>query len=221
MLLLVCATAMELNAFPEQVRRDDRVEALISGVGPVEATLALTRFLAGQNASAIRAVVNFGVGGAYPGSGLSLLDLCFADREVLADLAICTREGVTDLPDSLAVVRNFSLENGLLATAEKFCRRKGYAFHKGPFVTVCCSSGSAERGQALKARHQAVCENMEGAALARACQEFGMPFLELRVISNMVEKRDPGRWKLEAAAARAATFAAELARYLLEEQASW
>ncbi len=161
--------------------------------------------------------MNFGVGGAYPGSGLALLDFCFADREVLGDLAVHTREGLLDLPSSLALVRNFSLENTLLTAAEEFCRRKGYPFRVGPFVTVCSCSGSAKRGQALEKKYGALCENMEGAALARVCQEFGMPFLELRAISNRVENRDLAGWQLRAAADRAATLAAEFALYLLDE----
>lgn len=215
MLLLVCATAMELDALPEQVQHDDRVEVLVSGVGVVESTLALTRFFSARNASAFTAIVNFGVGGAYPGSGLSRLDLCFADQEVLGDLAVCTQEDMKDLPDSLGLVRGFSAESRLLAAAEKFCYQKGYPFHKGPFVTVCCTSGSARRGRALRNKYQALCENMEGAALARVCQEFGLPFLEARAISNMVEDRDLDNWQLEEAADRAATWAAEFALYLL------
>ncbi|MEJ2688433.1 MAG: futalosine hydrolase [Deltaproteobacteria bacterium] len=212
---------MELHAFPGQVRRNDRVKTLTCGVGPVESTLSLTRLLSGSNASEVTAVVNFGVGGAYPGSDLSILDLCFADREVLADLAICTEEGFLDLPASLTVVRDFSLDNALLAAAENFCRQKGCAFRKGSFATVCCASGSAQRGQTLRNKYQAVCENMEGAALARVCKEFGVPFLEVRAISNMVENRDLTGWQLEAAAARAAILAAEFALFLLGEKSTW
>lgn len=218
LLLLVCATPLEQNALPEQVRSLGSISVLICGVGPVEATLSLTRFLAGTNSSSVTTVINFGVGGAYPGSGLSQLDICFADREVLGDLAVCTREGMAELPDSLPLVRDFSMEKGLLAEAEQFCHQHGYPFRKGPFTTVCCTSGTAERGRVLRAKYNAVCENMEGAALARVCREFGLPFLELRAISNMVEERDLDGWQLEAAADRAAAFTAEIALYLLNSQ---
>ena len=220
MLLLVCATALELNAFPESVLRDPGISTLRCGVGPVESTLSLCRFLAGQKAAAITGVVNFGVGGVYPDCGLSVLDLCFAESETLGDLAICTGDGFIDLPDSLALVRHFVLENSLLAGAEKFCRSKGDPFHKGPFVTLCCASGSEERGRVLQKKYGAICENMEGAALARVCQEFGLPFLEVRSISNVVENRDLANWQLQAAADRAAAFAAEFALFLLNAHAT-
>jgi futalosine hydrolase len=66
-------------------------------------------------------------------------------------------------------------------------------------------------------KFDAICENMEGAALARVSQEFGIPFLELRAISNMVENRDQSAWQIREAAEKAAIFAAGFALFLLEE----
>lgn len=213
-MLLVCATALELNALPEQVLDNPGISVLVCGVGPVESTLNLTRYIAAQIGSEVSAVVNFGVGGAYPDSGLGLLDCCFADSEVLGDLSICTQEDFMDLPDSLAPLRYFTLENGLYGAAQEFCRHKSYPFSHGPFVTVCCASGSEQRGRTLKNKFEAVCENMEGAALARVCQDFNLPFLEVRSISNMVENRNRDRWKLQPAAAKAAALAGEFALFL-------
>ena len=44
---------------------------------------------------------------------------------------------------------------------------------------------------------------MEGAAVAQLCARFGVPFFEVRGISNLVEDRDLSRWDLPAAAAAA------------------
>ncbi|PKN23327.1 MAG: hypothetical protein CVU68_01250 [Deltaproteobacteria bacterium HGW-Deltaproteobacteria-3] len=51
----------------------------------------------------------------------------------------------------------------------------------------------------LRAAHNGLCENMEGAAVARVCQEFAVPCLEVRCVSNMVEDRNPANWQLAAA----------------------
>ena len=40
-------------------------------------------------------------------------------------------------------------------------------------------------------------ESMEGAAFFTACLDVGMPFAEIRAISNYVEKRDAGEWEVE------------------------
>jgi futalosine hydrolase len=41
---------------------------------------------------------------------------------------------------------------------------------------------------------------MEGAAVAQVCEQYQVPFLELRGVSNLVEDRDLSRWDLEGAA---------------------
>jgi futalosine hydrolase len=38
---------------------------------------------------------------------------------------------------------------------------------------------------------------MEGFSLALACLQAGIPFLELRTISNLVGSRKPEHWKLD------------------------
>ena len=45
---------------------------------------------------------------------------------------------------------------------------------------------------------------MEGAAVARVCEKFSLPLLEIRCISNMVEDREVGRWKIQEACVKAA-----------------
>ena len=67
------------------------------------------------------------------------------------------------------------------------------------FVTVNCCSGTNERGEFLRKKHDAGCENMEGAAVVMACQNFNIPCIELRCISNMVEDRDTTKWQLSGA----------------------
>jgi futalosine hydrolase len=39
-----------------------------------------------------------------------------------------------------------------------------------------------------------ICENMEGAAVAQVCALHGVPFLEVRGISNHTGDRDLSRW---------------------------
>ena len=55
---------------------------------------------------------------------------------------------------------------------------------------------------------------MEGAAAAHVCVLYGVPFLEVRGVSNMVADRDRSAWDLEGAAARAAHAARAIAARL-------
>ena len=68
----------------------------------------------------------------------------------------------------------------------------------GPFVTVSTCTGLSSHARQLATRTSGICENMEGAAVALACQQLDVPMLELRGISNIVEDRDPNRWDLAA-----------------------
>ncbi len=211
MLLIAAATESELAPLREVLSSVKDFAFLVTGVGPLESGVVATRYFAAHQGS-ISAVVNLGVAGAYCGSGLGLLDLCLAEREVLAELGICLDSGIEDFdPDKLTVVKEFPLDPGLLGRAASHFAERGLPVRTGSFVTVSCTSGTQRRGDYLAARYGAICENMEGAALARACREFGLPLLELRAVSNLVEDRDPGRWRL----AEACRAVCEAARHLL------
>lgn len=69
----------------------------------------------------------------------------------------------------------------------------------------------------LRQRYDALCENMEGAAVARICEEYMLPLLEMRAVSNYVEDRDLTRWKLKEACDQAGKAAAMLLKGLKNE----
>ena len=94
----------------------------------------------------------------------------------------------------------------------------GLPVETGPFVTVSCASGDRVRADLLLARYpDALCENMEGAALALAAAHFGLPFAELRCVSNVVDEPERQHWCLQAACARCG----EVAALLFEEKHAW
>jgi futalosine hydrolase len=136
---------------------------------------------------------------------------------VLADLGICFADTIEPFAgDALAVNREFDLENELFQQARKILACENIPFASGRFLTVNCVSGTGRRGDYLQKTHQAICENMEGAALARVCQGFGVDFLELRCVSNMVEDRNPSKWRLKEACTTAGFAVAKVVRGLSE-----
>ncbi|MCG2813516.1 MAG: hypothetical protein L6245_02435, partial [Thermodesulfovibrionales bacterium] len=70
----------------------------------------------------------------------------------------------------------------------------------GTFVTVSTATGTGRRAREIEKRFDAICENMEGAAVAHVCAMYGIPMLEIRGISNIVEDRDRSKWDVKTAA---------------------
>lgn len=215
MLLIVAATEGEMRPVRQALGQRQDIICLLTGVGPLETCLHLTRFL-GRNGKRISLVLNIGVAGAFIDSGPQLLDLCLAVREIVGDFGICSGDEIIHFDRSdLQPPIEFDMRNTFLKRAgEKFASH-GMVYRQGTFVTVNCTSGTAARGRYLRERYQAICENMEGAAVARVCEEFGLPCLEIRCISNMVEDRDISKWRLAAATAKIAAAAVLLAPDLI------
>lgn len=188
---------------------------ITGGMGKTNAAQALTALLENHP---VRAVVGFGVGGAYPGSALEVGRIALASSEIYADEGVATPEGWASTESigiplasagGLDLFNVFPVDRELLASAERGLTSAGIAAAAGPFATVSCCSGTEARGRELAGRFGAVCESMEGAAYAHVAVLYGVPFVEVRGISNAVEDRDLTRWRLpEAAGAAAAAVAA-------------
>lgn len=206
MLLLVAATSLELDPLLAALPAPEACLTLLSGVGPVEATWSLTTLLS-RRTKMPRGVINFGVAGAYPDSGLELLDLCLAEGEVLGDLGVIHENHIQPLPPTFAPLREFVCDPALLAEGAGILASAGLPCRAGRFVTLAGGSGTRRRGEYLRDSHHAICENMEGAALARVCLGFGVPFLELRCVSNFVLDRAEQVWRAKEAALRCAKAA--------------
>ena len=220
MFLVVCATEFELQPLLDAVPPDQKEwTTLVTGVGMVETTLCLTRFLE-QQGERIHAVLNIGVAGAYVHhgkEGAGLLEICLAEEEIFGDFGICHPDRIEPLAGHLVMHSRYLLDAELLEKASTILADNGLSPRRGKFVTVCGVSATAHRGTMLGRQYDALCENMEGAAVARVCGEYDLPLLEMRTISNFVEERDLTRWKLSEACEQAGKAAAILLKGLTNE----
>ncbi len=220
MYLVTAATQFEMQPFLESIS-GLKVQSLVTGVGPVETAVRLMALLSGD-AERFRGVVNFGVAGAYQHQGgrpgADLLDICLAESEVFGDLGVCLGEEIERITGrELEVPDFFAMDADMLDQAARALQSGKISFHTGNFVTVNCTSGTAARGNALAIQHQGLCENMEGAAVARVCSEFSLPCLEVRCVSNFVEDRDTTGWKLKQACHRSGEAAAMIVGFMAEQ----
>lgn len=222
MILAVTATEIEMAPFQAELKHQlmPACRTLVTGVGPVETALRLTRFLcAGKEP--FDAVINFGIGGAYllpdqfGRQQPELLDICLAEKEVAGDFGICLGEAMDYLDSSLTGSIVSGMDPSLLQRCRTIFDQLGIIYHQGVFITVNGITGTRARGNMLQSRWSGLCENMEGVAVARVCREFSQPCAELRCISNYVEDRDPAKWRLQEACTKAAHTAIELIKGLI------
>jgi len=202
MFLVVTATEQEMNPIAERLAGSPGWLPFVAGIGCLETAVNLSRFLADADCQ-IHGIINCGVAGAFVGAGPEMLDICLAEHETQADIGIWTASGIIDF-DTIRVPSRFPLDLPLLHKARAILSAKGVPPRIGPFVSVLAVSGTEQRGESLRKRYQAICENMEGAAVARVAQAFQLPCLELRAVSNMVQDRDPSQWQLAKAIQRSA-----------------
>jgi futalosine hydrolase len=203
---------------------DKIVRAFVSGVGQANTAQSLASLI---ELGPTELVVMGGCAGAYQGTGINVGDVCVATEEIYADLGVITPfgwKGVEEIGLQLLESRgksyfsSFPVSQGYrqkmesAAQATSFLPAKGSQrgpkVHFGKFLTVSTISGAAERGNALYARYQGICENMEGAAAAQVSLLYGVPFIEVRGVSNMVEDRDKDKWDIPTAAANCASLIA-------------
>ncbi|WP_420127042.1 futalosine hydrolase [Longimicrobium sp.] len=194
---------------PAWTGRLDGAEVVLvpGGMGKTNAAHALTALL---ETRPVRGVIGFGIGGAYPGSGLAVGSLALATAAIYGDEGVqapggwMSTEGI-GIPLWTAgesrVFNQFALNAARVERAAASLEDAGFDVRTGPFVTVSACSGTAALGEEMAERVPgALCEGMEGAALAHVAAIYEVPLLELRAVSNLVEDRDLSRWRIREAA---------------------
>lgn len=206
------AAEVRIGRKPAWTGRLDGADVVLlpGGMGKSNAAHALTALL---ETRPVRGVVGFGIGGAYPGSGLSVGGLALATEAVYGDEGVQTPEGwlTTEgigIPlwqrGESRLFNTFALDADRVERARAALADAGYEVRAGPFVTVSACSGTEALGRMMAERIPgALCEGMEGAALAHVAAIYQVPLLELRAVSNLVEDRDLSRWRIRDAAATA------------------
>jgi futalosine hydrolase len=133
-------------------------------------------------------VCNIGIAGAYPSSGLKVGDIAIANMEIYGDEGLELKSGFISLNELFGKDKNMN----------EFKFHNSFAMHipenlkdirAGHFVTVSTCSGTLDKGVKIENRFNAICENMEGAAVAHICSFSGIPAVEMRGISNIIEDR--------------------------------
>lgn len=159
---------------PFRTRQPDTAGIVLTGVGPYRCATATTEAILGGKYDLL---VLAGIAGAYPGRGLSAGDVILAESERSADLG--------------------SFADGTFSAKFGRTYRCPHIPEEMPWPRVRSNSAGAAAAPYIE-RTEAEIENMEGAAFFHACLRHGMPFVELRAISNIVGEPF-GAWRIQQA----------------------
>lgn len=190
---LVCAaTREEVDAFGlegAEVLEEGRLWripegiAAVTGVGVPVALLRLVHwighFLPG-------AIMQTGIAGAYPRAGLALGDIVTGTSEVFADLGMELPDREAFRPLSEYPFADEAHRAPMPLWVPEWAARLKHA--RAATVNTC--SGTDPTGTLRRRLFGAGFESMEGAAVALAARERGIPVCEIRAVSNYAARRD-------------------------------
>jgi futalosine hydrolase len=197
-----------------------------SGIGKVNAAHAATLMITRYNPSLL---INFGIGGAYPSSGLDVGSVAIATREIYADEGVwlekslqpveaigipLVRRGRRRFFNQFPLITRQTRKLHSQKLLDEWAHNTGIDITAGPFATVSACTGTNKRAAEIEKRHGVICENMEGAAVAHICALYGIPLIEMRGISNIVEERNRAAWDITAAVENCQGIVMELLREL-------
>lgn len=193
--LVMTAVEAEKQAVLRGISGDSRFEVMVAGVGPIAAAVSTTTVLVSA-ASGYDLVVSAGIGGGFAHRA-EIGSIVVGSEVIAADLGAQTLDGFSSM-DDLGFGTNKGLIDQKLASrlADRLSAR-GVSAYYGPILTLSTATGTAATATELAQRVSgAAAEAMEGYGVAAAANSRGIPFIEIRAISNLVGPRDRAAWRI-------------------------
>lgn len=175
---------------------DSRFCVIVGGVGPMAAAASTARELA---QASYELVISAGIAGGFAGQA-EIGSLVIASELVAADLGAETAEGFCSLDELGFGSARMSVAADVVARLKRAMAASPFSVHVGPVLTLSTVTGTSETAAELEKRIPgATAEAMEGFGVATASQAVGVPFAEIRAISNLVGPRDRAAWRIDQA----------------------
>ncbi|MGB0917226.1 MAG: futalosine hydrolase [Flavobacteriales bacterium] len=180
-ILLVAATKAEM---PTTV--NPKVDMLVTGVGMVATTHVLTKELSKKQYDL---VVDVGIGGSF-NPAIKIGDVVQVTADRLVELGV-EDNGKFVPAHEMDLVNADELMFETELTVSNLTKANG--------ITVNTVHGTQETIAAVVKQFNPDVETMEGAAVAYVCQQFDVPWVQIRAISNRVEPRNRAAWNINLA----------------------
>ncbi|MEN0053026.1 MAG: futalosine hydrolase [Mucilaginibacter sp.] len=198
LILIVAATAFEVDPLANSLGH--KLDILITGAGMVPTAFALGRQFSMHKYDL---VINLGIAGSFdksihPGYVVEITEDTFSET------------GAEDDQEFIPISKLGFGENTFkpTTTLENVCN--SLYLTRANAITVNTVHGNEESIKKIHSRLNPQIESMEGAAFFYACRQFNLPCLQIRAVSNYVEKRNRDNWDIQLAIKNLNNFAIEL-----------
>lgn len=168
---------------------------IAGGIGRTNAAIATTTSILTDGP--FEWVINAGVAGALPKSGLNIGDAVVANKCVYAEEGLIAPDGFQTIDEMGFSLGNFKKNKPPVDSCMLKCLQSLGTV--GGIATVATCSGTNEHAELVLDRTGCICEAMEGAAVVHTANRLGAKAIELRVISNTTGDRDSQQWNIELA----------------------
>jgi futalosine hydrolase len=191
-----------VNSKSEIVNLNYNSSLLITGVGMVATAFALGRHLA---ANQYDLVVNLGIAGSFD-RNIVLGEVLEISEDTFAELG-------ADDDDEFLSIEKIGFGEGTFYPSTKLSNLYNlfntFNLKTANAITVNTVHGNEASIKKVSERLNPQLESMEGAAFFYACREMNMPCIQIRAVSNYIEKRNRHSWKIGLAIKNLNTFALE------------
>ena len=172
-----------VTATKEEIIKDNfkDFDILVTGLGMVNTVFYLTKVLSEKPYDL---VINMGVAGSFSNE-IKIGDVVEVIEDSLSEIGF-------ENGNIFSEFTNFRIKNSFKVEEKTYLNKV-----KG--ITVNTVHGNEKTIAEIVSRLNPDLESMEGAACFMVCEQFKTPCLQIRAISNKVEKRNTENWNLDLA----------------------
>ena len=164
------------------------IELLVAGVGTTATTWKMSKWLSLNKPPDL--AINAGIAGSF-NPLIKIGDVVMLVADCFADLGIEDGNRFITLSEAGLVS-----DNDFIYCDNSFCKKLTPIVKPAKAITVNTATGSEATKEKLTAKFNPDIETMEGAAFFYVSSLERMPFIAIRAISNMVERRDKTKWNI-------------------------
>jgi futalosine hydrolase len=166
------------------------IQILITGIGMPNTILHLTKLLENEKFDLI---INVGIAGTF-NSLFKIGDVVNVTKDCFADIGYENDENfIPFIKTDLINENEYPFYDGWLVN---YFKNNQLHYKEAKGITVNKVHGNKKSIEQMQQIYDPDVESMEGAAVAFCCLKYQINFIQLRAISNRVEKRNKENWNI-------------------------